>query len=40
MGANIPGKKRAILLYANTAPAYRQKCDEVAASGYEGFVLR
>jgi cation diffusion facilitator CzcD-associated flavoprotein CzcO len=40
MGANIPGKKRAILLYANTAPAYRAKCDEVAAKGYEGFTLQ
>ena len=39
MGANIPGKKRAILMYANTAPAYRQKCDDVAANGYEGFEL-
>jgi hypothetical protein len=40
MGSNIPGKKRAILLYANTAPAYRQKCAEVAANGYEGFALQ
>jgi cation diffusion facilitator CzcD-associated flavoprotein CzcO len=40
MGSNIPGKKRAILLYANTAPAYRNKCTEVAAKGYEGFVLQ
>ncbi|NOT57740.1 MAG: NAD(P)/FAD-dependent oxidoreductase [Deltaproteobacteria bacterium] len=40
MGANIPGKKRAILLYANTAPAYRAKCSEVAAKGYEGFQLQ
>jgi cation diffusion facilitator CzcD-associated flavoprotein CzcO len=40
MGSNIPGKKRAILLYANTAPAYRQKCAEVAAKGYEGFQLQ
>jgi cyclohexanone monooxygenase len=40
MGANIPGKKRAILLYANTAPAYRAKCAEVAAKGYEGFQLQ
>ena len=39
MGSNIPGKKRAILLYANTAPAYRAKCAEVAAKGYEGFML-
>ena len=40
MGANIPGKKRAILLYANTAPAYRARCAEVAAKGYEGFLLQ
>lgn len=40
VGANIPGKKRVFLLYANTAPAYRKKCAEVAASGYEGFVMQ
>ena len=40
VGANIPGKKRAFLLYANTAPAYRKKCAEVAAKGYEGFLLQ
>ncbi len=40
VGANIPGKARAILLYANTAPKYRAKCAEVAAKGYEGFELR
>jgi cyclohexanone monooxygenase len=40
VGANIPGKKRALLLYANSAPAYRNKCAEVAAKGYEGFVLQ
>jgi cation diffusion facilitator CzcD-associated flavoprotein CzcO len=40
VGANIPGKARAFLLYANTAPAYRQKCTEVAAKGYEGFLLQ
>jgi cation diffusion facilitator CzcD-associated flavoprotein CzcO len=40
VGANIPGKKRALLLYANTAPAYRNKCAEVAANGYEGFQLQ
>src|SRR6266849_5233909 len=39
MGSNIPGKKRALLLYANTAPAYRAKCTEVATKGYEGFDL-
>jgi hypothetical protein len=40
VGANIPGKARAILLYANTAPAYRAKCADVAANGYEGFLLQ
>jgi len=40
LGANIPGKKRVFLLYANTAPAYRAKCEEVAAKGYEGFQLQ
>ena len=40
VGDNIPGKAHAILLYANTAPAYRAKCAEVAANGYEGFQLR
>jgi cation diffusion facilitator CzcD-associated flavoprotein CzcO len=40
IGTNIPGKARAILLYANTATAYRQKCAEVAAKGYEGFTLQ
>jgi cation diffusion facilitator CzcD-associated flavoprotein CzcO len=40
IGANIPGKKRAFLIYANTVPAYREKCAEVAAKGYEGFVLQ
>ena len=40
MGSNIPGKKRAVLLYANSAREYRKKCAEVAASGYEGFELR
>ena len=40
VGANIPGKKRVFLLYANTAPAYRAKCAAVAANGYEGFALQ
>jgi cation diffusion facilitator CzcD-associated flavoprotein CzcO len=38
---NVPGKdKRTFLLYAGGAPAYREKCDEVAANGYEGFLLQ
>ncbi len=40
MGSNIPGKKRVLVLYSNSAPAYRAKCEEVAANGYEGFALR
>jgi cation diffusion facilitator CzcD-associated flavoprotein CzcO len=37
---NVPGKqKRTFLLYSGGAPAYREKCDEVAANGYDGFVF-
>jgi hypothetical protein len=39
MGANTPGKKRTFLMYAGGSPAYRKKCDEVAAKGYDGFVF-
>ena len=39
MGANIPGKPRLFLPYIGGVGAYRDKCDEVAANGYEGFRL-
>ncbi len=41
MGANgnVPNKKRTFLAYLGGAPAYRARCDEIAAKGYEGFVL-
>ncbi len=39
IGANIPGKARALLMAPDTAPAMRAKRAEVAANGYEGFVL-
>ena len=39
VGANIPGKKRTFLMYAGGSPAYREKCEDVAAEGYEGFTL-
>jgi cation diffusion facilitator CzcD-associated flavoprotein CzcO len=39
VGVNIPGKKRAFLLYANSAPNYRLKLAEVASNSYEGFLL-
>jgi cyclohexanone monooxygenase len=38
MGANIPGKPRVFLPYIGGVGVYRQKCDDVAAHGYEGFV--
>jgi len=37
MGANVPGKPRVFLPYIGGVGVYRQKCDEVAARGYEGF---
>jgi len=40
MGTNIPGKPRAVLLNPIPAPAYRAKCVEAAAKGYEGFQLQ
>jgi cation diffusion facilitator CzcD-associated flavoprotein CzcO len=39
MGTNIPGKTRAILLNPIPAPAYRAKCNEAAANGYQDFVM-
>jgi cation diffusion facilitator CzcD-associated flavoprotein CzcO len=39
MGANIPGKPRVFMPYIGGVGPYRQKCDEVAAKGYEGFAL-
>ncbi len=38
LGANIPGKPRVFMPYLGF-PAYVQKCDEVVAGGYEGFVV-
>ena len=40
VGANIPGKARVLLTAPDTAPAMRAKRAEVAANGYEGFVLQ
>ena len=37
MGANVPGKPRVFLPYIGGVGPYRQKCDEVARAGYEGF---
>jgi cyclohexanone monooxygenase len=39
MGANIPGKPQVFMPYIGGVGVYRQKCDEVAAKGYEGFTM-
>jgi len=39
LGVNVPGKPRTILPYLGGFRAYSQRCDEVAAKGYEGFSL-
>ncbi len=39
MGSNVPGKKRQFLFYAGGMPSFREKINEVAAKGYEGFRL-
>jgi cation diffusion facilitator CzcD-associated flavoprotein CzcO len=39
LGANIPGKPRVFMPYAGGMVRYRQICAEVAARGYEGFML-
>jgi cation diffusion facilitator CzcD-associated flavoprotein CzcO len=37
MGSNVEGKPRRLLSYIGGVGTYRQKCDEVAAGGYQGF---
>ena len=39
LGANIPGKPRVFTPYAGGVGTYRQKCNEVAHGGYEGFIF-
>jgi cation diffusion facilitator CzcD-associated flavoprotein CzcO len=39
LGANIPGKPRVFMPYAGGMARYRQICADVAARGYEGFML-
>jgi cyclohexanone monooxygenase len=39
VGANIPGKPRVFMPYVGGVTAYKKKCDEVVANGYEGFTL-
>jgi cyclohexanone monooxygenase len=40
LGVNIPGKPRVFMPYIGGFPRYVEKCNEVAGSGYAGFVLR
>jgi cyclohexanone monooxygenase len=40
VGANIPGKARVLLTSPDSAPVMRAKRAEVAANGYEGFLLQ
>ena len=39
LGANIPGKPRVFMPYSGGVGDYRAKCEEIAAAGYEGYVL-
>ncbi len=39
MGANIPGKPRIFMPYVGGFDAYKRKCDEVAANGYDGLTI-
>ena len=40
LGSNVDGKPRRVLSYCGGVGAYRQKCDEAAASGYQGFAMQ
>ncbi len=40
MGANVPGKPKVFMPYTGGAHKYRAHCDDVASSGYDGFILR
>lgn len=40
INSNVPTRqKRTFMAYAGGAPNYRQRCEEVAANGYEGFEI-
>ena len=40
VGSNVEGKPRRVLSYTGGVGTYRQKCSEVAASGYAGFAMQ
>ena len=39
MGANVPGKPRMFLAYVGGVGPYRMICDQIAATGYDGFAI-
>lgn len=39
-GSNVPGKPRRVLSYTGGVGAYRQKCNEVTLSEYQGFDMK
>jgi hypothetical protein len=39
-GTNVEGKVRQVLSWCGGFPEYRRLCDEEAAGGYQGFILR
>ncbi len=40
LGANVPGKPRVFMPYIGGFPRYVKQCRDVAANGYDGYVLR
>jgi len=40
LGANVPGKPRVFMPYPGGMQRYRTICEDVAAAGYKGFVIR
>jgi cyclohexanone monooxygenase len=40
LGVNVPGKPRVFMPYIGGFPKYIERCNEIAANGYEGFVGR
>ena len=40
IGANVPGKPRVFMPYVGGVGLYRERCEAVAANGYEGFEVR
>ena len=39
VGANVPGKPRVFMPYVGGVGPYRERCEQIAANGYEGFEL-